>query len=94
LSGKKVDGKSDLFSFGVMLYELVTGTKPFIGESIAELLYKIANDKHPSPKDINPDIPDTLVTIINKLLEKNPDQRYQTGSEVVKDLVECLKSIA
>lgn len=94
LSGKKVDGRSDLFSFGVMLYELLTGTKPFAGESIAELLFKIANDKQPNPKEINPSIPDPLIAIINKLLEKDPDKRYQRGSEVSKDLTASLGSLS
>lgn len=93
LSGKKVDGRSDLFSLGVMLYELLCGSKPFEGESIAELLFKISSEKHPNPKEKNPAIPDSLVAVIDKLLEKNPDVRYQRGSEVSKDLAECLKAI-
>jgi len=91
--GKKIDVRSDLFSFGVMLYELLTGSKPFAGDSIAELLFKIANEKHPNPKDINPAIPDSLVKIIDKLLLKDPDLRYQRGSEIVKDLTEALKDL-
>ena len=93
LSGKKIDGKSDLFSSGVMLYELLTGSKPFAGESIAELLFKISNEKHPNPKEKNPAIPDRLVAVIDKLLEKDPEKRYQRGAEVAKDLAECLQSM-
>jgi serine/threonine-protein kinase len=93
LAGKKVDGRSDLFSLGVMLYEMLTGSKPFEGESIAELLYKISNEKQPDPKLKNPNIPDSVVKVIDKALEKNPENRYQRGSEIANDLKECLKSL-
>lgn len=93
LSGKKVDGRSDLFSYGVMLFEFLTGVKPFEGESIAQLLYKIGNEKHPNPKEINPNIPDCLLPVIDKLLEKDPDNRYQRGSEIVAALKECQKAL-
>lgn len=86
LSGKKVDGKSDLFSLGVMFYELLSGEKPFNGDSIAELLFKISNERHPSLKDKNPAIPDNIVKIIDKLLEKTPELRYQRGADVVNDI--------
>ena len=86
IAGKKVDGRSDLFSLGVMLFELLTGTKPFTGDSIAELLYKIANEKHADPKTLNPSVPDNLAKIIDKALEKNPDARYQNGAEILADI--------
>ncbi|MFH1368364.1 MAG: CHASE2 domain-containing protein [Elusimicrobiota bacterium] len=93
LSGKKVDGRSDLFSYGVMLYEFLTGVKPFEGESIAQLLYKIGNEKHPNPKEINPNIADCFIAVIDKCLEKDPDNRYQRGAEIVAALKECQKTI-
>ena len=93
LSGKKVDGRSDLFSFGVMLFELLTGSKPFESDSIAGLLFKIANEKNPDPRVINPSIPESIAKIVDRLLEKDPDKRYQRGSEVSKDLVEVLASL-
>jgi serine/threonine protein kinase len=54
LSGKKIDGRSDLFSLGVMLYEMLTGEKPFEGESIATLLFRIASETHPDPGSNGP----------------------------------------
>lgn len=90
LSGKKVDGRSDLFSLGVVLYELLCGQKPFDGNSIAELLFKISNEKHVDPKQINPQIPDSVAKVIDRMLEKDPDKRYQTGKEVAEKLKECL----
>ncbi|MCB4792688.1 MAG: serine/threonine-protein kinase [Elusimicrobia bacterium] len=93
LAGKKVDGRSDLFSLGVVLYELLTGSKPFEGDSIAALLFQIANEKHPNPKEKDPNLPDCIVKVIDKMLEKNPDVRYQRGGEIAADLRECLITI-
>ncbi|MBN1824080.1 MAG: CHASE2 domain-containing protein [Endomicrobiales bacterium] len=89
LAGKKVDGRSDLFSMGVMFYEMLLGEKPFEGDSIAALLFKISSEKHPNIKEKNPNAPDCVVAVIDKLLEKNPDTRYQNGAEVAKDIADC-----
>jgi serine/threonine-protein kinase len=70
LSGRKVDGRSDLFSLGVMLYQLCTGQLPFKADSMASLMYKIANDAHPSPMSLRPDLPPCLTSIIDKALAK------------------------
>lgn len=94
LSGKKVDGRSDLFSLGVMFYEMLTGSKPFEGDSIAELLYKISNEKQASPKEKNPAIPDCVITVIDKMLSKNPDERYQRGGDIAAALKECQKQLS
>lgn len=86
LAGKKVDGRSDLFSLGVMFYELLCGTKPFEGDSIATLMFKIANERHQDLAGVRADIPPQVMAIVDKLLAKNPDERYQTGADVLKDL--------
>lgn len=91
LSGKKIDGRSDLFSLGVMLYEMLAGEKPFEGESIATLLFLIANENHPDPRLKRPDrITPALNAVINRALAKDPDRRYQRGSEMASELREAL----
>jgi serine/threonine-protein kinase len=93
LAGKKVTGQSDIFSLGVMLFQMVTGKLPFTGDSMASLMYKIANEAHPSPESINPNIPRCVTVIINRAMAKDIDKRYQRGSEMVADINKCLKII-
>ena len=78
LAGKRIDGRSDLFSLGVTLYQLLAGRLPFDGESMAQLMFRIANEP---PADIRSfaGIPEGLVRFIERALSKNPDERYQTG---------------
>lgn len=96
LSGKKVDGRSDLFSLGVMFYQLLTGSLPFTGDSMATLMFKIANDPHPDILSARPElatkVPD-VAAVLDKILQKNPETRYQTGGEFAADLRRCLKII-
>lgn len=94
LAGKKVDGQSDLFSLGVMLFQMVTGELPFKGDSMATLMYKIANDVHPSPESINPELPRCITVLINRSLEKDKEKRYQNGKQMAEDIGKCLKILA
>ena len=86
LAGSKVDGRADLFSLGVTLYELLTGEKPFTGETVATLMFRIANTEHPRIEAARADLPAGIAAIIDKALAKNPDQRYQKGSEMAAEL--------
>ncbi len=90
IAGQKVDGRSDLFSLGVVLYELLSGRKPFAADNFATLMYNITSVAPLPLKDIIPDIPDKVVTIAAKLLVKDPVLRYQTGKELMDDLAAYL----
>jgi len=90
LAGKKIDGRSDLFSLGVMLYQMCCGQLPFVGESMAQLMFKIANETPPDIRTINPQLPEKLVAVIEKVLSKDVAQRYQRGSQLAADLRACL----
>jgi serine/threonine-protein kinase len=95
LAGRKVDGRSDLFSLGVMFYEMLSGKKPFEAESIATLLFKIANEAHPDPRPVSPErVSPGAKAIIDRALEKDPEKRYQRGDELARDIRECLKNPA
>jgi len=90
ISGKKVDGRSDLFSLGVVLFELLSGSKPFTADNFATLMYNITSGAPASIKETMPNTPEKIVAIVEKLLVKDPDLRYQNGKELLDDLVVCL----
>jgi serine/threonine-protein kinase len=93
LAGKKIDGRSDLFSLGVTLYQMSCGKLPFEGDSMAQLMFRIANEAHPDIRTVNPALPECLLKIIDKALVKDADARYQTGVEMARDLRACLAVI-
>lgn len=89
LAGKKVDGRSDLFSLGVMLYQMTTGQLPFTGDSMATLMFKIANEPHASANTVNANISACLSIIIDRMLEKDPEKRFTRGQEIASELRRC-----
>ncbi len=91
LAGKKVDGRSDLFSLGVMLYQMLSGSLPFKADSMASLMFKITNEDAPDVRTIRSEIPDALAAVIEKALTKDVDQRFQTGTEFANALKAFLK---
>ena len=86
LAGKKVDGRTDLYSLGVMLFQMLTGVLPFRAESMAELMHKIANGEAPSLRSICPELPQRLESLVVRLLSKRPEARYQDGDHLARDL--------
>jgi len=86
LAGKKVDGRADLFSLGVMLYEMLTAEKPFIGESVATLMFRIANEPHENIMKVRQDLPPAIAAVIDRALEKDPEKRFARGSEMAAAL--------
>ena len=86
INGHDLDGRSDIFSLGVVFFELLTGQLPFGGSSLANLFYKITHGKHPSPRQFNPRVPTPVEQILDKALEKTPDKRFQSAGELAKYL--------
>lgn len=93
VAAKKVDGRTDIFSLGVVLFEMLTGQKPFDADSLTSLMYKIAREQHPAPRSINPRIPQVVEKIIDKALEKDPEKRYQKAGMMAEHLRKVVAKI-
>jgi beta-lactam-binding protein with PASTA domain len=84
--GEPVDGRSDLYSLGCVLYEMVTSRPPFTGDSAVSIAYKHVKDDPTPPSHLNADVPHELEAVILKCMAKNPANRYQTAAELIQDL--------
>ena len=85
-AGEKLDGRSDLFSVGIMLYQMLTGQRPFVGDSLVALAWKIAKVEPPPIDKLRPDLPLALRRIVERCLAKAPERRFQTGNELADAL--------
>ena len=88
--GERGDERSDIYSLGVVLYEMVTGRVPFDADTPFAVIMRHINDPLPSPREVNPDIPAAAEQVILKTLSKNPDNRYQTAGEMARALREAV----
>jgi serine/threonine-protein kinase len=86
MAGRRVDGRSDLYSLGVMLFQLLTGRLPHSAESMAKLMYQIANVPAPDVRTVRPDLPQPLADVVVLALEKRPEVRYADGRQLAADL--------
>lgn len=95
VAGKRVDGRSDLYSLGVMFYQMLSGVAPFRGDSMATLMFRIANEPHESVLVARPELSTLLPCIgdiLDKALAKNPDDRYQSGQAFAAAIKACVDS--
>jgi len=93
VAGAKVDGRSDLFSLGIVLYEMLTGEKPFKGDNLTNLMYAISNASYRPLSEIKPNLPSCLEPIINRSLTKSVKKRFKSGAEMGKQIRLCLNTI-
>jgi len=94
LSGKHVDGRSDIFSLGVMMYEMLCGVRPFRGDSMATLMFQIANEPHPDIREHNSQITERTAKLLDHMLTKDPEMRIANGAAVIKEIIQCLHEMA
>ncbi len=87
--GKRADHRADIFSLGVILYEMLTGAAPFTGESVNAVMYQIVNFVPPAPSAVNPVTPAALDAIVARMLAKSLDDRFQSAAEIARGLREC-----
>ncbi|WP_319521129.1 serine/threonine-protein kinase [uncultured Desulfosarcina sp.] len=93
VDGQRLDGRSDLFSLGIVLYEMLSGTKPFKGDSMSAVLYAIANSRPKPLAKVAEEIPPCVKTLVNKLLAKDRRKRYDSAADVAKAIDDCLKRL-
>jgi len=94
LKGQRVDNKADIFSLGVVMYEMLLGRRPFKGENITSLIYSIIHTEPEKPSSVNPQVPLLFDHIVLRALQKDPKDRYQHALEIVNDLSDFVDSFS
>ena len=94
LKGTEIDRRADIFSLGVMMYEMLLGRRPFKGENLTSLMYAVLNHEPEKPSSVRPQVPLLFDHILGKALRKDPAERYQKASEVTTDLQDFVESFA
>jgi serine/threonine protein kinase len=89
VAGKRADYRSDLFSLGVVLHEMLTGQPPFQADTVHGLMYQTLNSTPAAPSSLNPELPEIVDLIVAKALSKNVEERYQSAADLAKDLRDC-----
>ena len=93
IAGEPVDHRSDIFSLGIVLYEMLTGTRLFAGEDVPQITHNVTNVEHEPPSHVNPELPAMVDFIVARALKKDPEVRYQDAYDLAADLATCLAEL-
>ncbi len=93
LAGKNVDGRSDLFALGVLLYQMLSGTKPFKGDNITAIMYAITHNAHTPLSEVAPGISECVENMVDKLLSKGVTKRFRSAAQLLKAINNCQKEL-